>query len=149
MRARPRTVNAAPIEAGSARRYAKRVRVMQQSDSSAIAEKLGVGPGVRVWVCGHEYAAKSALRPYLEGAVRPAAGPVARAFVAARDIEEALYFIDKIRPRLDADGMAWVACGQGVGEDDIAAMLTTRGLRKAARLELPGSHVWLGFRTGG
>lgn len=57
---------------------------------------------------GHCNEAKRAIAPYLAQATRPAEGPVDAAFITPESTEEAPYFANKLRKRLDQDATVWI-----------------------------------------
>ena len=70
--------------------------------------RWGVKPESRVWVGGHNVAARRATEIHLAGTARPPTGPIDLAFIAPESIDEAVYFAQKISPRLVQDAVIWV-----------------------------------------
>ena len=62
----------------------------------------------RSWVCGNCMEAKRAIAPCLSPSSRPAQGPIDVAIITPESTEEALYFVNKLRTRLDQEAIAWV-----------------------------------------
>ncbi len=77
-------------------------------DQRSVSKQLGLRPGVRVWVGGHDMAAKRAVAPFLSEASRPPTGPLDAAFIAAGSPEEADYFLHKLARRLPPGATAWI-----------------------------------------
>lgn len=61
-------------------------------------------PGARVWIGGHDRAARRFVERWLSGfgASRPAEGPIDAAFITPESLDEAVYFLTKLTPRLTA-----------------------------------------------
>ena len=78
-----------------------------------VRKSLGVRSGQRLWVGGHNLAAKREIEKYLTGTVRPATGPVDMAFITPEVIDEAVYFASKIRARLSPEGSLCVVVQEG------------------------------------
>lgn len=74
----------------------------------SVSKRLGLRPGSRVWVGGHNLAAKRAIVPFLVEAARPPTGPLDAVFIASDTPEEADYFLHKLARRLPTDGTAWI-----------------------------------------
>ena len=71
-------------------------------------QALGITSAMSVWIGGHQIEAKRAIEPYLLPTTRPATGPIDVAFITPETPEEAVYFTDKIAPRLVQNAMIWV-----------------------------------------
>lgn len=106
--------------------------------------------GIRVWVAGHNLAAKREIDRYLSGAVRPPSGPVDVAIIVPESDDEAVYFATKIERRLAAGGSVYVvvpdvpACGPDDHTDRISGLLSqlrTAGFQTGEEVRLSPSHV--------
>jgi len=74
----------------------------------AAADDLGIGPGMRVWVGGHNLDAKRAAAPLLADANRPSEGPLDVAIVCPSAPDEAVYFCRKVLPRMSRGSSLYV-----------------------------------------
>ncbi len=81
---------------------------MTARDHPAVSTRLGLNPGLRVWIGGHNLAAKRAIEPLLAETTRPPTGPLDMAFIAAETPDEADYFLYKLAGRLPSGATAWV-----------------------------------------
>ena len=68
----------------------------------------GLSVGSRVWVGGHNTAAKRVIHTLLVGMVRPPTGLIDAGFITPSSVDEALYFAEKLRPRLRLGGVVWI-----------------------------------------
>lgn len=75
---------------------------------SAVSTRLGLRPGLRVWVGGHHLEAKRAITNFLADTIRPTTGPLDAAFIAADTADEADYFVQKLKPRLTESATVWI-----------------------------------------
>jgi len=80
---------------------------MTGADGPAAGD-LGIGPGMRIWVGGHNLDAKRAVAPFLVGVARPVEGPLDVAVVCPSAPDEAAYFCSKVRSRLAAGSRLYV-----------------------------------------
>jgi len=74
--------------------------------------------GGRIWIGGHNSKARFALENRLRGAVRPLVGELEAAFLTPESMDEAVYFAQKLRPRLAPSGILWIAHQAVAGKDD-------------------------------
>ena len=111
-------------------------------------------PGMRVWVGGHDTAAKRAIEPMVSGAIRPHSGPVDAVFICPRTADEATYFATKLRPRLRTGGAVWIVFGrdsEATSEDldrrieSVKKEMASVGLIGCSRLPVGNRAVALGF----
>lgn len=72
------------------------------------AGDLGIGPGMQVWVGGHNLDAKRAVAPLLADTTRPAEGPLDVAIVCPAGPDEAVYFCRKVLPRMSSGSRLYV-----------------------------------------
>ena len=79
-----------------------------QPTSSTIARRWGVRPGMRIWFGGRNLHAKRAAAEHLAGTLRPPTGPVEQVFITPKTVDEAVYFVNKLRHRLASGGSVWV-----------------------------------------
>jgi hypothetical protein len=98
-------------------------------EDDATRSRLGVAPGCRVWLGGHNRSATRRIEPLLGGAARPPGGPVDLAFVAPRTMDEAIYFAEKIRSRLAADGRIWIVSSANAERDENTASVEPAAAR--------------------
>ena len=113
------------------------------------------GPGMRVWVGGHNRKVKREIRKYLAGTIRATSGLIDVALIAPESVEEALYFGEKLRHRMAFEATVWVVeptlpttesvDPQAVKESLIAGMMQ-RGYVKAGATLFGGCHVAHAFR---
>lgn len=103
--------------------------------------------GQRLWVGGHNLAAKREIEKHLTGTVRPATGPVEMAFITPDVIDEAVYFASKIRLRLTPEGSLCVvvqerdpaeATPQFFSSEELVSRLKTAGYCKTDVVPLGG-----------
>ena len=73
-----------------------------------LAKHLNIKPNTRIWVGGNCIETKRAIAPYLAPSSRSAHGPIDVAIITPESTEEALYFANKLRKRLDQDATVWV-----------------------------------------
>jgi len=92
-----------------------------------VQARLGVRPGVRVWVGGHNLEAKRAVASFLTGTVRAPDGPWDLAFITPEAPDEADYFLGKLAGRLPPGAKAWVvrAAGPDNAGDDAVRLSET------------------------
>ncbi len=121
-------------------------------------ERLGIKPGVRIWMGGHNVAAKAEIEPHLTGTERPPEGPIDLAFIAPQTCDEAVYFAGKLRRRLSATGVIWVLHPNSRSPhrdtftgnlDDIAVGLFELGFMEVGAAPIGNDFTALGFRPGG
>jgi len=93
---------------------------MTRDEAETVRAALGLQPGVRVWVGGHDLAAKRVVEPLLSDTTRPPTGPVDIAFIAPESADEAAYFLDKIDARLEKDGVAWIILPPNAPANDLS-----------------------------
>lgn len=79
-----------------------------EADGEAVRSALGVRAGMRIWVGGHAIEARRAIERHLSGTTRPPRGPLDAAFICPKTPDEATYFAEKVRPRLEAAATIWV-----------------------------------------
>lgn len=77
---------------------------MASGDSDNIATHLGVRPGLRIWVGGHNLSARREIERHLAGTLRPPTGPIDLALIAPNTPDEAAHFAGKLRGRLGPGG---------------------------------------------
>jgi len=94
---------------------------MTRDEPESVRSALGIQPGLRVWVSGHNLAAKRVVEPLLTDTRRPPSGPVGLAFIAPESADEAVYFLGKIEARLEHDGVAWIILPPNALANDLAA----------------------------
>ena len=75
---------------------------------TAMTRVWGLSVGSRVWIGGHNAAAKRMIQAHLAGMARPPTGPIDAGFIAPASADEAIYFADKLRPRLRPGGAVWI-----------------------------------------
>ena len=73
-----------------------------------VTEMLGLRAGLRIWVGGNNADARREMETYLLETTRPPTGPLDAAFIIPDTSEEAVYFAQKLRPRLTPDASVWV-----------------------------------------
>ena len=119
-----------------------------------VGEALGVRSGQRLWVGGHNLAAKREIEKYLADTVRPATGPVDMAFIMPEVIDEAVYFASKIRARLSPEGSLCVVVQEGdraeatrkfLSSEELISRLETAGFSKTEVVPLGGSFRVIRF----
>lgn len=68
---------------------------------------VSIEPGARVWIGGHNREARRFIERALAGknAIRPAEGPIDVAFITPETVDEAVYFLAKLAPRVPVDGV--------------------------------------------
>lgn len=84
-------------------------------DPIASMQTWGVPDGGRVWVGGHNLAARRAVEALLLNVTHPPEGPIDRAFITPQTVDEAGYFAVKLRTRLVPDAVVWVVVPQRFG----------------------------------
>ena len=118
-------------------------------------ERLGIKPGLRVWVGGHQSQAKAEIEPHLAGTIRPPEGPLDLAFVTPQSVDEAVYFAGKLLRRLQSNGTLWVIhpnnrsphAAQFRGQiDDLVVSLFERGFTQAGTMPVGHDFSALAFR---
>ncbi len=72
----------------------------ESSRGSELAEKLGVRPGLRVWLGGQDVATRRIVEQAVKGTIRPPTGSIDLAVICPVSLDEALYFAKKLQPRL-------------------------------------------------
>ncbi|GIK17521.1 MAG: hypothetical protein BroJett003_24850 [Planctomycetota bacterium] len=70
-----------------------------------LADRLRCGAGARAWVAGHARRVKAAVEAALVGGERPIEGPVDLAVLTPETLDEAMYFAQKVAPRLTPSGV--------------------------------------------
>jgi hypothetical protein len=109
----------------------------------------------RVWVGGHNLAAKLEIERRLVATVRPPTGPLDAGFVAPISTDEAVYFAEKLRSRLVPTGVIWIAYADptstrnpamGVELDDLTRQLVALGFSAGGRSRLGDQHTAISFR---
>ena len=93
---------------------------MTRGETESVRSALGIQPGVRVWVGGHNLSAKRLLEPLLVETTRPPTGPVDIAFIAPESADEAAYFLGKIEARLDQTGAVWIILPPNAVANDLS-----------------------------
>jgi hypothetical protein len=120
-----------------------------------LAQIWGIRPGARVWVGGHNLAAKQEIERHLTGTDRPSTGPLDIALIAPLTSDEALYFAGKLRSRLTAAGGVWIiypnaraAGGEAFARqlDEMVIGMFERGFGEAGRGAVSEHFSTLGFR---
>ena len=105
---------------------------------------------MRVWVGGHNVAARAEIEKHLAGTVRPATGGIDYGFLTPLSVDEAVYFARKLVRRLSTGGCLWVVYPKptsprakefdGTGESLITA-LGAAGLTAGSRLAVSDDYV--------
>lgn len=107
------------------------------TDREASSTPFALPPGARIWVGGHDRAARRALEAVVAGAPRPPTGPIDAAFVAPETLDEAAYFVDKVLPRLVPSGVIWIVTsttgGTTIDHDALHDMMANRNLCERTR----------------
>jgi len=112
----------------------------------------------RVWIGGHDVAARQILEEKLVDAERPPEGPLDAAFITPQSVEEAGYFARKLRSRLMPNAVVWVVQSKigavGVASrsdsaDDVVLEMFRGGFSEAGRAAIDERYVSLGFRNTG
>lgn len=62
----------------------------------------------RIWLGGHNVAARAILEPLVAAAQRPPTGPLDAAIIAPQSADEAIYFAKKLAPRLRPSGALYI-----------------------------------------
>jgi len=96
--------------------------------------RWALAPGSRVWSGGRHEAAKRRLLALLSGVTRPRLGPIDLGFLAPASVDEAVYFVRKILPRLTPPARVWVVYATGDAPDSGAGV--TRDRLAAAMIQL-------------
>ncbi len=113
-----------------------------------------IPPGARVWIGGHDPAARRVAEACLKGAVRPPTGPIDAVVIVPRTTDEAVHFAQKLRRRLEPNGCIWVVrpahAGSGtpdagVGLDNVTESMVKSGFVAADSIRLGTEHVALRF----
>lgn len=65
-------------------------------------------PASRIWIGGHNVAARRVLERSLRAAVRPPDGPIDVGFIVPKTTDEGVYFLEKLRHRILPTGTIWV-----------------------------------------
>lgn len=73
-----------------------------------VAESLGLRAGLRIWLGGNNADARREIEHYLSETTRPPTGPLDAAFITPNTSDEAVYFAEKLKPRLTPDARVWV-----------------------------------------
>jgi hypothetical protein len=97
-----------------------------------LAKQWGVTAATRIWIGGHDLDARREVSIRLVGAARPATGPIDLAFITPLTVDEALYFAEKLRPRLTPGGAVWIVHGETDDSEQDATHLTAAQLAVAA-----------------
>ncbi len=65
-------------------------------------------PASRIWIGGHNVAARCVLERSLRAAVRSPDGPIDAGFIVPKTTDEGVYFLEKLRHRILPAGTIWV-----------------------------------------
>lgn len=79
-----------------------------------LVEQLNIHPNTRIWVGGNCMEAKRAIAPCLAPSSRPAQGTIDVVIITPESTEEALYFVNKLRNRLDPEAIVWVVFSEKI-----------------------------------
>lgn len=120
----------------------------------ASLQTLGVADGGRVWIGGHNLAARRAVETVLVGVTCPPEGPIDRAFITPQSVGEGVHFAVKLRPRLVADGVIWVVvprrgdapeAGFSGTRDELILAMFERGFEERRSMVVDEIYRCLGF----
>ena len=129
----------------------------RRTDQPTTAREVwGPATGKRVWVGGHSTVAKREIEPLLDGASRPAEGPLDAGFVTPQSVDEAVYFASKLRSRVSPAGVIWIihptpqsvhrAAFSG-NPEDLAVELFSRGFTEVGHATITNDFASVGFRA--
>lgn len=130
----------------------------ETSTTASITETWGIRPGLRVWVGGHNVAARQEIETHAAGTERPATGPIDLGLLSPETPDEALYFAGKLRGRLSPGAMVWIvypnpraAGGEAFagGIEEIIVGMFERGFGEIGRGPVPQQFAMIGFRYEG
>lgn len=119
------------------------------------AERWGLRPGSRVWLGGNNVAARGYAETLLPDVVRPPEGPLDVALITPSTADEAVYFAQKLLPRLSAEGRIWIVYpfrgsardGEFQGSvDELAVDLFRAGLEESGTSPVGPDYTSAGFR---
>lgn len=111
----------------------------------------------RIWVGGHNMGTKRAVAAVLDAARRPPTGPIDLAVIAPASVEEAIYFAEKVWPRLEDRASLWIALPETeqVQASDFTAhpnevidAMHLRGFRCGKRIRVNNDCIALRFQSG-
>ena len=122
---------------------------LPMTPDSDIATALGIRPGLRAWIGGHQREARAAVERVLRDALRPNAGAIDLLVVSPQTVEEARYFIAKHLPKLTEDGRLWIATdvSSGLGSTDaFPGTVNEAALIPGGEVELPAGYRVFQFR---
>ncbi len=109
--------------------------------------------GARVWLGGHDTAARGVVECRLAGALRPPTGPIDAAFITPMSIEEATHFAGKLLDRLNPNGTLTVVyrrASDGLGGGTPASADPLRKAMDGAGFQLlgrsPFEEEWVSAR---
>lgn len=106
-------------------------------NTSDLSSPWKVDPGVRVWVAGHDVAARTFVNRSLAGVHRPPTGEIDAAFITPESTDECAYFLAKVQPRLAREAQVWVVGAQGSVTGDGAAL---KGIVRESGYEVIAMH---------
>lgn len=95
----------------------------------------------RVWIGGHDRAARRIAGSWLGHQPHPPTGPIDVAVITPKSIQEAIYFAEKLRDRLRPAGVLWImASSPGICVDHSGESLAefTTAMQGIGYAEAPG-----------
>ncbi len=105
----PSVARSSPRDISKVCSYVDAPRMIRPPNSSPDpAIRCLVEKGARLWIGGHDLAARRAAERCLVGARRPPSGPLDVAAITPRDADEVAYFAQKLCRRLVAEGTLWI-----------------------------------------
>jgi hypothetical protein len=122
---------------------------------TTVVKRLGIKPGMRVWVGGHNTAARTEIESHLVGTDRPPEGPIDLGFITPQSGDEAVYFAGKLRRRLVGPGVLWIVHPNHRSPhrdtftgnlDDLAVGLFELGFAQVGAAPVGNDFTSLGFR---
>lgn len=104
--------------------------------------------GLRIYVTGHNRAARKRIEPMLSGATRPGEGPIDLAVITPETVDEWRYFATKALARLMENGQVFLVLDEGASrhvtaEEPVDWVEAARALGLACKnsCESSGSEV--------
>lgn len=118
---------------------------MTSDEPESVRSALGIQPRMRVWVGGHNLAAKRVVEPFLTDTTRPPTDSIDIALIAPESAEEAAYFLVKIEARLEQDGIAWIILPPNAAANDLSGHAVEAALARHSQklTRVPGGPVAL------
>lgn len=122
-------------------------------ENQGIAASPAFPPQGRLWIGGHNLAARRWVEQQLEQHTRPPTGPLDGAIVTPQTVDEAGYFAEKVLPRLVDRGALWIVIDeQAVVDfsianfsDEIARRMAELGLQRATVVKFGGPYECVAF----